>query len=244
MGPVGTGWTGAPRLVIEWLGSTPTLAQRAAARSAAVALPARGRRPARSGRRLLPQLLGQPADLRLRVAAVPAQRPHEGQPALLGPAGDGLGRHMQNLGHLGGPQIAGRLHARGALALSCHRASFLEPEPDSPAGARTGCPSDHDREDVRRRRSCRSPAGAGPTGRLSRLVQAATIARLGCFSSVCYLGTEAAKIVLPSQAGGMLRATKAVAAGCMVGGLDPAQPADAPPPPAGPCRPIAPSHRA
>jgi len=37
----------------------------------------------------------------------------------------------------------------------------------------------------------------------------------------------------------MLRATKAVGAGRMVGGLDPDQPADAPPPAAGPCRPIA-----
>jgi len=59
------------------------------------------------------------------------------------------------------------------------------------------------------------------------------------FQLRCYLGTEAAKIVLPSQAGSMLRATKAVAAGRTVGGLDPAQPADAPPPAAGPCRPIA-----
>jgi hypothetical protein len=45
----------------------------------------------RSGGGLLAELVGQLADLGLWVAAMPAERPQEGQPALLGPAGHGLG---------------------------------------------------------------------------------------------------------------------------------------------------------
>src|SRR5919106_4916639 len=52
----------------------------------------------RSGRRLYPQFLGQLADLCRRVAAVPTKGLQDWQFALLGPAGDGLGRHVQDGG--------------------------------------------------------------------------------------------------------------------------------------------------
>jgi hypothetical protein len=65
----------------------------------------------------------------LGVAAVATQRPQERQLALLGPAGHRLGRHRQQLGHLSGQQIAGRLDTGVALALRCHRIPFPQPEP-------------------------------------------------------------------------------------------------------------------
>jgi hypothetical protein len=57
---------------------------------------------------------------RPRVAAVPTQGLHERQLALLGPAGHRLGRDVQDVGHLGGQQVAGCL---AALALCSHRVS-------------------------------------------------------------------------------------------------------------------------
>src|SRR4029453_16259362 len=51
---------------------------------------------------LLPQVVGELADLRLGVAAVPAEGLEEGKLALLGPAGDRLGGDVQDVGHLGG----------------------------------------------------------------------------------------------------------------------------------------------
>ena len=55
------------------------------------------------GHCLLAELLGQFTDLGFWVAAVAAEGPQERQLAFLGPAGDGLWRHMQDVGHLGGP---------------------------------------------------------------------------------------------------------------------------------------------
>ena len=49
--------------------------------------------------------------------------------ALLGPAGHGRGRHVQHVGHLAGPQVAGAPGCGLAAALGCHRASFLAPGP-------------------------------------------------------------------------------------------------------------------
>src|SRR6266508_206762 len=171
-----------PALVLTLAAVDPSqLVRRPAARVGSS--PARRKEPARSGRRFLPELLGQLADPRRRVAAVPAERLHERQLALLGPAGHGLGRHIQNVGHFCRPQIPGLLRARVALALSCHRASLPESGTDGAAVARTAVGPATTDEDVRRRRSCRSPAGALPTGRLSRPTQATTIARLGWFSA-------------------------------------------------------------
>jgi transposase len=58
------------------------------------------------GGRLLAKLGGQFADLGFRVATVPTEGLQEGQLALLGPAGHRLGRHMEEVGDLGGPQVA------------------------------------------------------------------------------------------------------------------------------------------
>jgi hypothetical protein len=58
------------------------------------------------GGRLLAKLGGQFADLGFRVATVPTEGLQEGQLALLGPAGHRLGRHVEEVGDLGGPQVA------------------------------------------------------------------------------------------------------------------------------------------
>jgi hypothetical protein len=57
----------------------------------------------RSSRRSHSQLIGQLADLRGWIAAVATKGLQERQFAFLGPAGHGLGRHVQDVGHLRGP---------------------------------------------------------------------------------------------------------------------------------------------
>ena len=88
------------------------------------------------------------------------QASSEGQLALLGPAGDRLGRDMEDVGHLGGTEVARSLDPGAGLAL-CHRASLSRVRAfgSRRRSARiwTGCTSDHDSADVRRRRLCRSP---------------------------------------------------------------------------------------
>ena len=54
----------------------------------------------RLGHRLDPELLGELADLRCRIAPVATQRPRKRKLAFLSPAAHGLGRHLQNVGHL------------------------------------------------------------------------------------------------------------------------------------------------
>jgi hypothetical protein len=61
----------------------------------------------RSGRGLHLELGGQLADLCRRIAPVAAKGLQERQFAFFGPAGHGLGRHVQEVGHLRGPQVAG-----------------------------------------------------------------------------------------------------------------------------------------
>src|SRR5215216_8017876 len=122
---------------------------------------------------LLPQVVGELADLGLGIAPVPAQGLEKGQLALLGPPGDRLGRDVQDIGHLGGAEVARSLDPGAGLAL-CHRASL------SRVRTPTGEPS---------RRACGGTGlsvtllGAVRTGRLLGLARAPTIARLGGFSS-------------------------------------------------------------
>src|SRR5512132_3529243 len=54
------------------------------------------------------------------VAAMAAQGALAGQPALVGPAGDGLGGNLQDGGHLGRPQEACRARRRPSR-LAVHR---------------------------------------------------------------------------------------------------------------------------
>jgi hypothetical protein len=58
----------------------------------------------------------------------------ERQPAFGGPAGHGLGRHLQDGGHLGRPQVAGRLGCGLAAGLGCHGASLSCGGPDALSG--------------------------------------------------------------------------------------------------------------
>jgi hypothetical protein len=85
----------------------------------------------RLDRGLHAKLHGQRTDLGFGVAAMAAQGLHEGQLALLGPTRHGLGRHRQDLGHLGGPQVAGRGACGLAAGLGCHGASLRSPDPGS-----------------------------------------------------------------------------------------------------------------
>ena len=136
------------------------------------------------GRRLDPKLLGQLADLRRRIASVPAKGLQERELAFLGPAGHGLGRHLQDVGHLGGMEVAGCIGGGLATRWGCHGASLSCGGPAGAAGPET-----------RRRRSsghhsknCRDHAAgghlppAGRTGRSCRPTQVPAIVLLGCFS--------------------------------------------------------------
>src|SRR5215217_5096791 len=63
-----------------------------------------------------------------------AERLEEGQLALLGPAGHGLGGRIQDIGHLGGPQVAGIVGCGLAAGLGCHGASLRLPDSASVPG--------------------------------------------------------------------------------------------------------------
>src|SRR5215218_1177720 len=91
---------------------------------------------------------------------------------------------MEDVGHLGGAEVARRLNPGAGLAL-CHRfVPFSSPNPDRRA----------EQKDVRRRTGLSvTLLGAVRTGRLLGLARPPTIARLGGFSSkiprrVCSLG--------------------------------------------------------
>jgi hypothetical protein len=87
-----------------------------------------------SGRRLLLQLGGQLADLRCRVAAMAAKGLRERQSAFFGPAGHGLGRHVQEVGHLGGIEITRCVGCGLAAGLGCLGASLSCGKPDGHVG--------------------------------------------------------------------------------------------------------------
>jgi hypothetical protein len=55
---------------------------------------------------------------------VAAKGLQERQLAFLSPAGHGLGRHVQDVSHLRGPQVAGKLRSSLAPGLGCHSASL------------------------------------------------------------------------------------------------------------------------
>src|SRR5512132_3791847 len=133
---------------------------------------------ASSGGWLLPELVNELPDLDLGVAAMPTQGLHERQLALLGPAGHRLGGDRQQLGHLGGQQVAGCL---AALALCRHQRVL------SPTRTRSARPGPEPNllvvscgpaaETVRR-----SPCRPRATGQVSRPLRVVTIASLDCFS--------------------------------------------------------------
>ena len=77
-----------------------------------------------SGRRPHLQLVGQLADLRRRIAAMATKGLEKRQLTLLGPARHGLGRHMEDVGHLRGMEIAGKVRCGLAAGLGCHGASL------------------------------------------------------------------------------------------------------------------------
>jgi hypothetical protein len=77
-----------------------------------------------SDRRLHLELVGQLADLGFWVAAVTTEGLQEGQLAFLGPAGHGLGRHVQDIGDLGGPEVAGGGGCGYSAGLGCDGASL------------------------------------------------------------------------------------------------------------------------
>jgi hypothetical protein len=62
--------------------------------------PITGTNRTRLGRRLHLELLGQPADLCRRIASVATKGLQKRELAFGGPAGHGLGRHLQDVGHL------------------------------------------------------------------------------------------------------------------------------------------------
>jgi hypothetical protein len=76
------------------------------------------------GGRFLAKSLGQVADLGFWVAAVPAEGLQERQLAFLSPARHRLGRDMEEVGHLGGVEVAGVGGCGLAGGLGCHGASL------------------------------------------------------------------------------------------------------------------------
>jgi hypothetical protein len=85
----------------------------------------------RSGRRLHLELVGQLADVRRRVAPVATERLQERKLAFLGPAGHGLGRHVQDVSHLGGMEVTRYVGCGLAAGLGCHGASLSCGGPDA-----------------------------------------------------------------------------------------------------------------
>jgi hypothetical protein len=131
----------------------------------------------RLGRRLHPEPVGQPADLGRRIAAVATKGLQERELAFGGPAGHGLGRHLQDGGHLGRPQVAGRLGCGLAAGLGCHGASLSCGGPDALSG-----PNWRERSSGTTTGAwpvmmlARTPPSAGRTGRSCRPGQLPAIA--------------------------------------------------------------------
>jgi hypothetical protein len=100
----------------------------------------------RSGHRSYLQFLGQLADLRRRIAAMPTKGLQERQLAVLGPAGHRLGRHVQDVGHLSRMEVAGKIRCGLTAGLGCHGASpFRAADPEAVPGPKwTGCSSSHE----------------------------------------------------------------------------------------------------
>jgi hypothetical protein len=122
---------------------------------------------ASSGQVTKPSGISHPAGMRparlgtgaraLRSSAAPgARRPAGGSPrpgsggdhpaslgwqlAFLGPAGHGLGRNLQDGGHLSGPQVARKLGCDLAAGLGCRGALLHAAGPDPNAGPHAGPP--------------------------------------------------------------------------------------------------------
>jgi hypothetical protein len=142
----------------------------------------------RSGRRLYPELVGQLADLCGRVA-VATQGLQERELAFLGPAGHGLGRHLQQVGHLGGRRYRGSSDAVlllgwAATAHPFHAADpLVMPGPESDAGIRPGTTA----RPAATMLLAASLVGAGRTGRSCRPTQLPHHSPIGLFQRVCYL---------------------------------------------------------
>src|SRR5215216_4370128 len=150
------------------------------------------------------QLLGQLADFGFWVAAVPTKGLQERQPAFLGPAGHGLGRHVQDVGHLGGMKVAGRVGDGLAAALGYHRASPFRaadpdavPGPDGPSG-RPATKEEGEASDdaaITLLHAVRTGRSWGPT-------PSAGHSPIGSFLRACYLAhDEAAKRPAPPEHG-------------------------------------------
>jgi hypothetical protein len=140
--------------------------------------------PDQASRRLHPDLLGQLADLRRRIAPVTTKRPQKRELAFLGPAGHRLGRHLQDVGHLRGPQVTGKLRGGLAAGWGCHGASLSCGGPAGAAGPEVeqlsvgGLSKDMTREML-----VLTLLSAERTGRSCRPSQLPAIVRLGYFSA-------------------------------------------------------------
>src|SRR5215204_2353319 len=134
----------------------------------------------RLGRRLRLELVGELADLGRRVAPVATKGLQERELALLGPSRHGLGRHVQDVGHLGGMEITGTLGCGLAAGSGCHGASlsFGGPEYGAGPGVAEGS-SGHHRRDRRQRRCWRHAPSAERTGRACRPTHLPAIVCLG-----------------------------------------------------------------
>jgi hypothetical protein len=144
-----------------------------------------GRDRTRLGHRLHPELLGELADLRCRIPAVATKGLQKRELAFGGPAGHGLGRHLQDVGHLRSPQVAGSSGCGLAGGVGCHGASLSCGGPDSD-GARNETQVFLRPPQQRYAATMLLAAtllGAGRAGRSCRPTQLPAIAPLGCFSA-------------------------------------------------------------
>jgi hypothetical protein len=91
-----------------------------------------------------------------------AQGLQKRQLAFLGPAGHGLGRDVQDVGHLGGPEIAEEVVAALPLGWAATAHPFRAADAGgAPGPVVTGCWSDIDGDGPRHRRFLGAVPGAG-----------------------------------------------------------------------------------
>jgi hypothetical protein len=146
-----------------------------------------GKEPDRRGRRLHSALLGQLADLRCRIAPVATKGLQKRELAFLGSAGHGLGRHLQEVGHLGGMEVAGKLSCGLAAGLGCHGASLSCGGPDSDAGPEVRRKGSSGHQQGLRHAAGGHPAGRRTNRKMMQTDPTAPHSPIGLFQRVCYL---------------------------------------------------------
>jgi hypothetical protein len=141
----------------------------------------------RSSRGLHLQLIGQLADFRGRITPVATQRLQKRELAFLGPAGHGLGRHVQDVGHLRGPQVGRGSGAALPLDRTATAHPFRAVDPIA-VSVRIGAvlSGHHSRRSTAARRLARL-LSAGRTGRSCRSTPTACYSPIGLFQRLCYI---------------------------------------------------------